>query len=156
LFTWPQCRSDRFESPWHTLGHKVVHIALLDGASWWPSTLTTKAKTHKCGYHRIKIARDALNYLHLPIELITLVREGRLHTEVAAAYAALDALNARLDAWEASNPRAAALTPWHQGREAWKAAGRPRPPWYEALRWHGEQRYRVPLNKKSIAQDLLG
>jgi hypothetical protein len=94
-------------------------------------------------------ACDALHYLRLPIELITLVREGCLHADVAAAYVALDA-------WEASNPQAAALTPWHECREAWKAAGRPRPPWYEALRWHGEQRYRVPLNKQSIAQDLLG
>lgn len=54
-------------------------------------------------------------------------------SEVEKAYALLDAQNALLDAFEAANPEVAVRLPWFEARQAWKAAGRPRPPWYEAL-----------------------
>lgn len=69
----------------------------------------------------------------LPRYLIRYVRAGELETRLQDAYRELDALNERLGAWEAANPALAVKTPWYEGREAWKAQGRPRAPWYEAL-----------------------
>jgi hypothetical protein len=81
---------------------------------------------------------NLLHRMGLPRHLVRYVRDGTLEAKLAEAYSALDALNERLNAWEAANPALAVKTPWHQGREAWKAQGRPRPPWYEALYWHEE------------------
>jgi len=96
----------------------------------------------------------ALHRLGLPRNLIQLIRDGQLETKLEEAYRELDRLNALLDAWEAANPSLAAQTPWYEGREAWKASGRPRPPWYEALYWH-EEKIRVPLGPHAITHNLL-
>lgn len=90
----------------------------------------------------------------MPHRLVDLIRTGRLHEAIDKAYAQLDDLNERLDAWEARNPEAARVVPWYEAREAWKAAGRPRPPWYEALRWYGGQRF-TPLLAHEVDKDLL-
>lgn len=72
--------------------------------------------------------------LGLPADLLTLLEEGRLGSEVEKAYRLIDAMNDRLDAWEAANPTGAQALPWFESREAWKAAGRPRLDWWQALR----------------------
>lgn len=90
----------------------------------------------------------------MPQNLVDLIRQGRLLETIDKAYAQLDELNARLDAWEARNPEAARIVPWREAREAWKAAGRPLPPWYEVLRWCGEQTL-TPLLAHEVDKDLL-
>lgn len=77
---------------------------------------------------------EALERLGLPRDLLTLIENGTLEREVLRAYERIDAVNARLDAWEAQNPDAATELPWFKSREAWKASGRPRVEWYAALR----------------------
>jgi hypothetical protein len=67
--------------------------------------------------------------------LLTLIQHGKLEEVVAKAYAELDVLNERLDAFEDRWPEVAVKLPWHEARQAWKAAGRPRPPWYEAIKY---------------------
>lgn len=76
---------------------------------------------------------NVMRRLGLPLNLIGLIRSGELVKAVEAAFAELDALNASIDAWEAANPEAARRALWYEGREAWKRAGRPQPPWYELL-----------------------
>jgi hypothetical protein len=88
----------------------------------------------------IRWANAALDRLGLN-GIYTLIQRGELHQAIEQAYAELDALNERLDAFEVEHPEVAALLPWRDAREAWKAAGRPRPPWYEALQYgshHGD------------------
>jgi hypothetical protein len=69
----------------------------------------------------------------LPKNLVRLIATGRLHAEIERAYKVLDELNAAQDAFEAEYPELAAAVPWFSAREVWKAQGRPRPEWYEAL-----------------------
>lgn len=83
-----------------------------------------------------------LRRLGLPGNLVSLIRKGRLVREVDKAYARYDSLCARMDAFEAEYGDVARRLPWHEAREAWKAAGRPRPEWYEVLAlfdWAGRQ-----------------
>lgn len=79
-----------------------------------------------------------LDRLELPRDLISLVQTDKLLERVEEAHCYIDALNAQLDAWEASNPTLAAAAPWHSARESWKVAGRPRAPWWEALQIFGQ------------------
>jgi len=95
-----------------------------------------------------------LQRLGLPPTLVTLLREGRLREAVDEAYAEQDRLNALLDDWEAANPLLATQVPWYETRKAWKAAGRPRPEWYEVLaRHHSTVK---PLLVAHISHDLCG
>lgn len=82
-----------------------------------------------------------LRHMDLPPQLIKWIKTGTLLKEIRAARRALKQLNAALDAWEASNPEAAALLPWTEARRAWKAAGSPEPEWWVLLRWAGECRW---------------
>ena len=93
--------------------------------------------------------------MHLPLGLTKWIRAGTLAREVESAYAQLDALGAGLDAWEARNPEAAKLEPWYQAREAWKAAGRPKLHWIEALKWRKTQHAYAPVGISEIEKDLL-
>lgn len=104
---------------------------------------------------RLNEYQNAMRALNLPCDLIAMIHAGTLERTIAEAFARIDELNARLDVWEACNPDAAVLTPWYVGREAWKAAGRPRPEWFEALKWHGSSHGRTPVNKKEIRENLL-
>lgn len=83
---------------------------------------------------RVSGAMKALDRLGLS-GIYSLIKRGELHQAIEQAYAELDALNERLDAFEAEHPEVAACLPWRDAREAWKAAGRPRPPWWEALQY---------------------
>lgn len=91
------------------------------------------SKEHINCLHAGGAARNVLARLGLPANLIKLIREGTLLQAIEHAYKRIDETNALLDAWEAQNPAAAKLVPWAEAREAWKRAGRPSPPWYEAL-----------------------
>jgi hypothetical protein len=82
-------------------------------------------------------APAVLHRLYLPRNLLTLIREGTLLDEIERAYAEYDELNRRTDAWERQHPERAAAVDWAPTRQAWKDAGRPRPPWYELL-WSRE------------------
>jgi hypothetical protein len=84
--------------------------------------------------HIDRAAGRVLGSLGLPADLVVLVRRGTLQREVRRAYKLLDELNEQYDSFEASNPELAARLPWAKAREEWKRAGRPRPPWWEALR----------------------
>ncbi len=75
-----------------------------------------------------------LEALGLPNGLPTLLETGQLHAEVERAWKVLDALTARLDVVKASAPSVAQAALWFDAREAWKAAGRPRAEWWEALK----------------------
>lgn len=59
--------------------------------------------------------------------------DGSLLSVVERLEAENDRLCAALDQWEADNPAAAKAAPWYDAREQWKAAGRPKPQWYELL-----------------------
>jgi len=113
--------------------------------------MSTSRNDRRSQYAKLQAA---LHRMGLPRRLLQLIREGVLNQKIEEAYKHLDALNERMDAWEAANPSLAAQTPWHEGREAWKAQGRPRPPWYEALRWH-EETARVALSPHEVTHDLL-
>lgn len=93
--------------------------------------------------------------LGLARNLVQLIRDGTLLQRIEEAYADLARLNAVLDAWEAAHPEQARLVPWHEGREAWKAQGRPRPEWYEVLVWFGERAWGAPITTHSVERDLL-
>lgn len=95
-----------------------------------------------------------LHALGLPRNLLTLIQRGELEEAVTRAQAELGALRALLDAWELSNPEAAKLTPWFESREAWKAAGRPQPDWWDALRWSTEIRHGKPMDAREISERL--
>ena len=98
-----------------------------------PTLLLPKAKVGGKRRGSVSPHKDALERVELPSRLVELIAAGTLLQELEKAYALLDELNAELDALEARNPEGAKALPWFQAREAWKAAGRPRPPWYQAL-----------------------
>lgn len=76
---------------------------------------------------------DAIAGLGLPKDLLALLEQGTLVAEVQKAYEAIDAMNARLDAWELAHPEKAKAVPWAESREAWKSNGSPKLEWWEAL-----------------------
>ncbi len=78
-------------------------------------------------------APNALRHLRLPRNLIRLPRQWKLEREIARARRRHELLTAADDAWEASNLDTAKRLPWFEGRQAWKASGRPEPEWYELL-----------------------
>lgn len=80
-----------------------------------------------------KQQQEVMRALGLPDDLIELIRSGRLKGEIERAYARLDQLNERLDAFEREMPEKVARMPWYEAREKWKAEGRPRPHWTEVL-----------------------
>jgi len=79
-------------------------------------------------------ASQALDRLGLS-GIYSLIKRGELHQAIEQAYAELATLNERLDAFEAEHPEVAERLPWRDAREAWKTAGRPQPPWWEALQY---------------------
>lgn len=76
---------------------------------------------------------DLLASLGLPRDLLDLIKHGKLVKEVDKAYSWIDAVNARLDAFEDARPEVAASLPWSKERDKWKQNGRPRLPWWQAL-----------------------
>lgn len=90
----------------------------------------------------------ALRNFQLPRDLVDLIRSGQLTEEVERMERAVAAMNERLDAWEAANPEAAALAPWHDEREKWKAAGRPAAHWADLLA------LRHAVNKDTLSLEL--
>lgn len=93
---------------------------------------------------RVSTALKALDRLGLN-GIYSLIKRGELHQAIEQAYAELDSLNERLDAFEAEHPEVAKRLPWRDAREAWKTAGRPRPPWWEALQYGSHNRdWRAP------------
>ena len=95
-----------------------------------------------------------LRALKLPKDFLKWVRDGELEDRVTEAYAQYDLLCSMLDAWEADHPEMANEVPWREGREAWKRAGRPRPEWYELLRWHGDSGNFTPLKSRDLSWGL--
>ena len=77
--------------------------------------------------------KQFLKRLGLPANLLELVESGQLGNVVEAEYKRLDELNHLLDVWEAEHPVMYQHCPWYESREAWKAAGRPKPEWWELL-----------------------
>lgn len=86
-----------------------------------------------------------LERLGLPRSLLALLKAGTLIDTLEKLEKQTDALNAALDQWEEENPTAAALAPWYEARERWKADGRPRAQWWELL---------YGLDNPYIADDL--
>ena len=86
-----------------------------------------------------------LERLGLPRSLLALLKAGTLVDTLEKLEEQTDALNAALDQWEKANPTAAALAPWYEARERWKADGRPRAQWWELL---------YGLDNPYIADDL--
>lgn len=95
--------------------------------------------------------RALLRKLNLPEKLLTFIRTGVVRQKIEEAYALWEDNTARTDAWEAANPEAAKALPWFKAREAWKAAGRPRPQWYEVLKVFDEKGL---LRAHNITQQL--
>jgi len=96
-----------------------------------------------------------LRWARLPDRLVLWLLVGRVEQKIAEGYAQWERLTTLLDAWEEQNPLLAEQLPWAAGRAAWKAAGRPRPEWWEVLRYaRGCQK--MPLAMDEIMQDLLG
>ena len=98
-------------------------------------------------------ASAALRRIGLPPDLILLIKRGKLLEAIEQAQRDIDELNARLDLWEEQNPEAAALVPWAADRAAWKAAGRPRAEWYEALCMVCEH-VNPPIGARAITKQL--
>lgn len=98
-----------------------------------PTLLVPRSRIGGKGRGSINPLKDALETVGLPRRLVELIAAGTLLQELEKAYALLDELNELMDALEARNPEGAKALPWYEAREAWKVAGRPRPPWYQAL-----------------------
>lgn len=109
-------------------------------------TTTEKRKyTRKPNYLYPHEIERLLERVGLPRSLHALLKAGKLIETVDRMEKQTDALNAALDLWEQANPTAAALAPWYEARERWKADGRPRAQWWELL---------YGLDNPYIADDL--
>lgn len=95
-----------------------------------------------------------LQELGLPKNLIDLLRTGKLSEAIQTEYTRLDNLNAMLDEWEKLNPVQYKLCPWYEAREAWKAAGRPRPEWWQVL--YEADKKKAPISVHQITNQILG
>lgn len=95
-----------------------------------------------------------LDRLGLPMNLVKLIRAGTLEKTIQEEYARLDRLNALLDEWERQNPTQYRMAPWYQGREEWKAAGRPRPEWWEVLK--AAEAKKALITTHQIENQILG
>ena len=112
----------------------------------------TKKEDGTLAAARANQASVMLRRLGLPDRLCQHVRNGTLLAAIKSAEEAYDRLVQALDEWELTNPAAAALVPWREQREAWKAAGRPRPPWYELLAAYESDT--KPIRRKDIESKL--
>jgi hypothetical protein len=95
-----------------------------------------------------------LQNLGLPGNLINLIVNGQLHDAIDEAYERVDELNKMLDDWEEHNPGMAKLLPWYQARQEWKAAGRPKPEWYQVLSWENRRAVTKSLSPRDIDYQL--
>jgi hypothetical protein len=80
-----------------------------------------------------KQARANIRRLRWAPNLIVLIENGELVERVKSVQAEYRALCDALDVWEANNSDLYDQMPWKEGRERWKAEGRPEPHWLDLL-----------------------